>query len=53
MTEAFLIFIGGAAVLALVLAYFAWAEIVLADDADAPAHVGRRDWSKVSERRDR
>lgn len=51
MTEAVLWFIGGGAVLALVLAYFAWAEVVLGDDEDAPAHVARRDWSKVSERR--
>ena len=51
MTETVLFFIGGAAVLVLVLGYFAWAEIVLADDEDAPAHVANRDWHKVSERK--
>ena len=47
----FLFFIGGAVVLGGVLAYFTWQDVTLADDADAPAHVARRDWSKISERR--
>ena len=49
----FWFFIGGAVVLGGVLAYFTWQDVTLADDADAPLHVARRDWAKASTRRER
>jgi hypothetical protein len=54
MHDAMLWFIGGAVLLGMVLAYFVWQDVTLADDADAPSHVNAGDWQRVTKpRRDR
>jgi hypothetical protein len=57
MHDAMLWFIGGAVLLGMgvllgmVLAYFVWQDVTLADDADAPSHVNAGDWQRVTKPR--